>query len=430
MHSIAAIITAPGQAAISAIRISGDDSWQIVSKFVTAELKPAEMKLAWFKNADEKIDQVLVLPFKAPRSYTGEDVIEIHCHGGVYLAKRILSLLLDAGAKLAREGEFTERAFLNQKLDLSQAESVLDLIHSRSKSSGENAVKIYQGYLGEQIHMIRNDLISLMGSVVAGIDFPDEVGDFDSQLFANKIKNAIDKINELLKGEADGRILREGYKVAIVGQPNAGKSSLLNVLLHEQRAIVTDIAGTTRDLIEEQISIEGLPVILLDTAGLRDSEDTVEKIGIERSKKAIEEADLVLHLQDLSDDQVCKIKIPAGVNCIRVGTKKDLVSEGKDLDILISSNTEENISKLKQMIYERAINAAELPVKINQRQADLLRKSKDALAKSLEAADQKHPADFWTIDLKAAIASLGEITGDVLTEELLDEIFSKFCIGK
>jgi len=444
VSSIAAIITAPGQAAVSIIRVSGEDSWDIVTRFLPrASLKANHFKLSWFVLKDKdgdtvKLDQVLVLPFKAPRSYTGEDVIEIHSHGGSYIANKILDTILDAGARLAKPGEFTERAFLNHKIDLSQAESVMDIISARSSAMGANAIKLYQGQLGSKIRSLRETLLDLLASVTAGIDFPDEVGDYDANDFAESIDVALNTIDELLAGEEQGRILREGYKVALVGDPNVGKSSLLNTLVNDERAIVTDIAGTTRDVIEESISIKGLPVVLLDTAGIRDSDDLVEKIGIKKSFKAIEDADLVIDLYDLS----CVVaagapaqaatnspRYPSARKILRVGTKSDL-AQGEGYDLCVSSKTGENIDKLKDMIYRSAMNSANSDLKINKRQADLLRQSKSSLELALQAARAQEAPDFWTIDLKAAIQALGEITGDVITEELLDNVFSKFCIGK
>lgn len=430
MSTIAAIITAPGNAAVSIIKISGDDSWRIAEALTTKQLEHRRVEITWLYEENKPLDQVLILPFKAPQSYTGEDLIEVHSHGGMWITEKILKLILEAGAVPAKPGEFTERAFLNHKLDLSQAEAILDIIQARSSKAGENAIKLYQGYLGSAIKEIRLSLLNLLGELTACIDFPDEVTDYNAEQYKTQITNQIQKITELLAGEEEGHILREGYKVAIIGNPNTGKSTLLNTLLKKERAIVTDIAGTTRDLIEESYSIKGLPLILLDTAGIRDSSDRVEQIGIERSWQAIEEADLIIYLTDLT-----RIDPPNTVkskNHIIVGTKLDLRSPttATEFDLCISSKTGANIEKLKELIYSRIIhgNINENQVKINHRQADLLRKAKTALEQSMNST---HLAtDFWTIDLRTAIAALGEITGESLTEELLDNIFSRFCIGK
>jgi len=514
MHSIAATITAPGAAAVSVTRISGEDSWAVAARILkNPKLEANKISLAWLLDGDNKLDHVLVLAFKAPHSYTGEDVIEIQSHGGAYISRRILQLILDAGAKLAKPGEFTERAFLNHKLDLSQAESIVDLIEARSALSSENAIKLYQGELGEAIATMRQELLELLGAITAGIDFPDEVGDYSSSEYQSRIVTVIAKIDELLAGENAGRILREGYRVALVGAPNAGKSSLLNTLVEEDRAIVTDIPGTTRDIIEESISIHGLPVVLVDTAGIRESQDLVEQLGIERSQQAMAEADLVIVLEDMAghcEERVSATKqaatectviaslrsgrsnphathedrhaaeplamtnVPAA-KLIRVGSKLDLCapslrgtecrsnphathedrhaaeplamtntviasppasslrgtecrSNPPDYDLCISTKDGTNISELKELIYERVLTGSGAGIKINERQADLLRQARKHLEQSLSST--KLAQDFWTIDLKSAIEALGQITGAVLTEQLLDDIFSRFCIGK
>jgi len=435
VSTIASIITAPGNAAVSIIKISGEEAWAIAEKLTEKTFKHRYIELAWIKgNNNENLDQVLVLPFKSPNSYTGEDLIELHSHGGSWITEKVLERVLEVGAKLAKPGEFTERAFLNQKLDLSQAEGILDIINARSSSAGENAIKIYQGFLGSEIQAIRLELLNLMGEITASIDFPDEVGDYDRSKYQLQIDSQLVRVNKLLAGEQEGHILRNGYKVALVGNPNVGKSTLLNTLLKKERAIVTDIAGTTRDVIEEAFSIKGLPIILLDTAGLRESIDKVEKIGIEKTREIIKEADLVISLQDISlEEDLDVLDLLKTKQFIRVGTKKDIspIHDGQSFDTSISALTGEGIEELKEMIYERILGSSQSDsaVKVNHRQADLLRKARTALENSREAAEHE-PEDFWTIDLRAAIAALGEITGETLTEELLDNIFSRFCIGK
>ncbi|MFM7457150.1 MAG: tRNA uridine-5-carboxymethylaminomethyl(34) synthesis GTPase MnmE [bacterium] len=443
----------------------------------------------------KKVDQALVLCFKAPKSFTGEDVIEIQCHGGTWLSKKILSLVLENGARLAQAGEFTERAILNKKLDLSQAEGILDLIHSRGELSSANALKLYSGNLGKRIQELRVELLGILAELIACIDFPDEVSEYSREIFSQKLYKIIDEVQEILKSEKSGLILREGFKVALAGAPNAGKSSLLNAMLESDRAIVTDVAGTTRDIIEESINLNGLTVVFLDTAGIRESEDKVEQIGIGLSKKVIQEADLVLWLEDLSSETASAAQSDESAEILlnlkpekllRIGTKLDLVEAGENAeigvreqcydgrvaertssrlrrtndrstlgvhedheagenaeigvplhahDILISTSRNINIKKLKELIFSKAnpelkkvhdINS----VGINTRQADLLRQCINELKKAINAAQDNLAHDFWTIDLKAAIARLGEITGDDLNEEILDTMFSQFCIGK
>ncbi len=475
MPSIAATITAPGPAAVSITRISGDDSWLLAKQIIEnkIQLEAGCFKLAWIVDpkSQERVDQALILAFKAPHSYTGEDVIEIQSHGGTYISERILELCLEAGAKLAKPGEFTERAFLNHKLDLSQAESIMDLIESRTSLASQNALKIFEAKLSQAITQLRTEILDLLAGLTAGIDFPDEVGDYDNSKFQKQTETIIQSIDTLLAGAKEGRILREGFKVAIVGLPNAGKSSLLNVLLEDDRAIVTDIAGTTRDVIEETISIRGLPVVLLDTAGLRASQDLVEQLGIERSLQTIQEADLILHLisckedtggaksetasskqnfdynniitileslkasqhKDLQINNADEQKFSSPPNLLKIGSKLDLHPnvDQTAYDLCISSLSGQNITQLKDLIYSKAISQnSPSDIKVNDRQAALLRSAKHHLEHSLQAAEANLAQDFWTIDLKAALEALGEITGSVLTEELLDNIFAKFCIGK
>lgn len=427
--TIAAIITAPGEAAISAIRISGDESWAIAKKIseLKKDFQEKQVELTWIKNQTETLDQVIIIPFKKPRSFTGEDVIEIHSHGGYLCINKILELVLENGARLAKPGEFSEQAVLNGKMDLIQAEAINDLITAKTELARKNAIEIYKGELGNEIEELRTSLLNLLGAITASIDFPDEVGDYDREAFKNSIQDCIKNIETILETEKQGEILRQGYKIALIGKPNAGKSTLLNTLLKKDRAIVTNIAGTTRDSIEEFYNLDGFPIILIDTAGIRQSKDAIEKIGIEKSHAAARDADLILELIDLSDPSV-EIQ---NKNSVKIGSKADLkriISIRTEHNI--SANDQKSIEQLKELIKTKInlLAGSEKNVKINQRQADLLRQSREALLKSLDSVALSE--DFWTIDLKNAIHHLGEITGDSLTEELLDNIFSRFCIGK
>lgn len=437
MNTIAAIVTSLGKSAVSIIRVSGSLSFPVAQKLTETVFEDHHVTLAWIKDptSSQNVDQVIILPFRSPRSYTGEDIVEIHSHGGLWVVDKILSLLLEEGIHLAKPGEFTERAFLNGKIDLSQAESIMDLIEARSASSGNNAIKIYQGYLGKEILELRQKLLALLGDLTAAIDFPDEVSSYEPSRFQLELQFVIEGISKLLETEKEGHILRSGYKVAIVGNPNVGKSTLLNTLLSKERAIVTDIPGTTRDLIEESYSLNGIPIVLLDTAGIRQSDDKVEQIGIQKTIEAIHEADLILHLKDLSSEEASMIDFDSMLenkDCISIGTKLDLCLNDNlmDTQIQISSKNNINIDQLKQMISSRIIGdqKQDFSIKINHRQADILRKAKSSLEHSLEASSES--IDFWTIDLRQAILYLGEITGETLSEELLDNIFARFCIGK
>lgn len=427
MTTIAAIITAPGEAAIAAIRISGQESWAIAKKISGKILKEKQVELAWIKKGSEKLDQVIIIPFKEPKSFTGEDVIEIHSHGGFLCVNKILELILEHGARLAKPGEFTQQALLNGKMDLVQAEAIHDLITAKTDLARKNALEIYRGELGCEIKELRVSLLNLLGALTASIDFPDEVGDYDRTSYINAIEACISSINKILGTEKQGEILRQGYKVALIGKPNVGKSTLLNTLLKKDRAIVTEIAGTTRDSLEEFYNLDGFPIILYDTAGIRDSEDRIEKIGIEKSISIAQDADLVLELIDLSETNTEIQK----EDSIKIGTKSDLeIKSTIKTDLNISAENKDNIDKLKELIkaHINLLAGAEHNVKINQRQADLLRQCKEALLRSTAATNLSE--DFWTIDLRNAIHHLGEITGESLTEELLDNIFSRFCIGK
>lgn len=427
MATIAAIITAPGEAAISAIRISGAESWNIIQKISEVNLQERQAELAWIKKADEKLDQVIIIPFKAPKSFTGEDVIEIHSHGGYICVTRILELILEKGARLAKAGEFSEQAVLNGKMNLVQAEAINDLITAKTELARKNALEIYKGSLGSKIQEIRTRMMQILGEITASIDFPDEVGSYDKEKYKQLINNLIKEIEEISQTEKQGEILRHGYKVALIGQPNVGKSTLLNKLLKRDRAIVTEIAGTTRDSIEEFYNLDGYPIVLIDTAGIRESDDLVEKIGIEKTQSIAKDADLVLELIDLS----VKDSHIQDHDSIKIGTKADLDKKSSvEVRLEISEQSEKSIEALKELIKEK-INLlvnSEASFNVNQRQAELLREAKEALKRSITATELSE--DFWTIDLKNAIYHLGEITGESLTEEILDNIFSRFCIGK
>ena len=301
--TISAISTPIATGGVGVIRISGEKSFEIARKISNKEeFEPNYITHAWILDGDKKVDEVLILPFKAPKSYTGEDVIEIHCHGGVNIVKKILELTFKNGARHAEKGEFTKRAFLNKKMDLSQAEAVADLIHSKTKDFVMTSAKNLSGVLGQKINEIRNNLFQTLSKIVAGIDFPEDVKEPDYEELIISFRNAISDIDSILSTASTSNILRQGISVAIVGRPNVGKSSLFNALLNLDRAIVTDIAGTTRDVLKDTLDF-GIPITLVDTAGIRDDNDIskVEEIGIEYSRQSLEEADLVLFLYDAKD---------------------------------------------------------------------------------------------------------------------------------
>ncbi len=437
--TITAIATPIGTGGVGVIRISGDRSFEIIGKiFSKKNLEAGRIAHGWIMDGDKKIDEVLVLPFKNPNSYTGEDVIEIHCHGGINVVRNILDLVLQNGARTAERGEFTKRAFLNKKMDLSQAEAVADLIHAKTKNFAKQSAKNLSGVLGEKIKEIRTDIFNVLSKIIAGIDFPEDVAEPEYSYIISEFEKALEKIDKILAGAKSSDILRQGVKIAIVGRPNVGKSSLFNTLLNVERAIVTDIAGTTRDVLKENLDWD-VAITLIDTAGIRDNEDVgkVEEIGIEYSKQSAEDADLVLFLYDVSagmteEDKIILDLIKDKTHLI-VANKSDLVqavpAEG---EILISTKTGDGIEELKSKIKEIVYNFSpdEMEYVTNSRQQDCLCKCRESLIQALDAAKINELQDLISIDLKTALLYLDEITGEVVTDEILNNIFDHFCIGK
>ena len=438
--TIAAIATPIGTGGVGVIRISGDKSFEIAEKIYSKQnLKAGEISHGWILDNEKKIDEVLILPFKNPNSYTGEDVIEIHCHGGVNVVRNILDIVLKNGARMAERGEFTKRAFLNKKMDLSQAEAVADLIHAKTRDFAKQSAKNLSGVLGQKIKEIRQDIFNVLSKIVAGIDFPDEVVEPEYEYLIKEFENAIEKIDNILASANSSNIMRQGIKIAIVGKPNVGKSSLFNTLLNVERAIVTDIAGTTRDVLKETLDWD-VAITLVDTAGIRDSEEVgkVEEIGIEYSKQSAEEADLVLFLYDASkgmdeDDKVI-LDLVKNKNYIIIANKIDLGCKNNiNSDVIkLSTVTKEGLSQLKEKIKQTAYNFSleDTEFVTNNRQQDCLEKCKYSLSLALQAAQNRQLQDLISIDVKSALLYLDEITGEVITDEILNNIFDHFCIGK
>jgi len=439
--TIAAISTPMGTGGVGVIRISGDNAFDIIKNMYNrSEFKPNTISHGWvIDNFDDnkKVDEVIVLPFFNPNSYTGEDVIEIQCHGGVNIVKKILSLALANGCRMAEKGEFTKRAFLNKKMDLSQAEAVADLIHSKTQEFVSTSAKNLSGVLTNKIAEIKKSIMDILSKIIAGIDFPDDVAEPEYEYLTVEISKNIDDIEIMLSSASTSNIMRQGVSVAIVGRPNVGKSSLFNALLNLDRAIVTDVAGTTRDILRETLDF-GIPVTLIDTAGIRDNKNVskVEEIGIEYSKQSIDEADLVLFLYDVSvgmtPDDIEIWELANNKKCIKIANKSDLASIRNEEDYYISTLTKEGIEDLKNLIKSNVceINPENLEFSTNTRQQECLRKAQDSLKIALEAAQRKELQDLISIDVKAAILSLDELTGEVVTDEILNNIFDNFCIGK
>lgn len=425
-----AIATPVGIGAVGIVRLSGPEAKAIATSLFKRPLLPRTAAVGRLKEQDGTVlDQAIALYFPAPHSYTGEEVVEFHCHGAPYLLNRVVEACLKAGARLADAGEFTRRAFLNGKLDLTRAEAVGDLLGAMTQGSHRQAIIHLEGRLATRIRQQRDKLLGAVAEIEAAVDFPDDVPEpaFDELL--RVVETVRGELQHLLATADEGRIWREGLQVVLVGRPNVGKSSLLNALVGHERAIVTSVPGTTRDTLEEWLSLEGIPVRLVDTAGLRESDDLVEQMGIARARRALEAADVVLWLVEANgrglDDE------PPGEAHKRllVANKADL---GGDVPgaIQVSAKTGEGLDQLKLALLSRVTGAVPEPdrVTINGRQRQVLLRASAALDRWRQA--EGLPIDVWTVDLKDAIAHLGEVTGEAVHEQVVGEIFSRFCIGK
>ncbi len=440
-ETIAAISTPLGTGGVGVIRISGDKSFKIAKKILDIKnLTPGKICHGWVVDGNTKIDEVIILPFKNPNSYTGEDVIEIQCHGGVNVVKNILDLTLKNGARIAERGEFTKRAFLNKKLDLSQAEAVDDLIHAKTSNFAIQSARNLSGVLAKKIKEIKDGLFETASRIVAGIDFPEDVPEPEYSYLIERFNNTIKEIDSILDCAKSSDILRQGIKVAIVGRPNVGKSSLFNALLNIDRAIVTDIAGTTRDVIKESLDL-GVAVTLIDTAGIREEGniDKVEEIGIEYSKQSVKEADFILFLYDakegLTKDDKEIFEIIKNKPHLVIANKIDLANdfmEELSNTIKISTTTKEGLKLLQETLKNNICNFTpeETEFITNKRQQHCLERSRESLERALHAAKAEELQDMIYIDVKSALLSLEEITGEVINDDILNNIFDHFCIGK
>ena len=456
MSTIVSISTAPGIGGIGIIRMSGKESFDILNKIFIAkspkdisEIPGYSIKYGHIFENDKIIDEVLVSYFKAPKSYTTENMCEINSHGGNIVMRKILELCQNNGAELAEPGEFTKRAFLGGRIDLSQAESIIDIINAKSEREAKEGIKQLEGYLSERIKDIKEDLLETMTNIEVSIDYPEydtpDVG-FDDVL--NNINISRKKLEDLKKSFDNGKIIKEGIKTVIIGKPNAGKSSLLNAILKEDRAIVTEIEGTTRDTIEEFININGIPLKIIDTAGIREAKDEVEKIGIEKSKKLAEEADLIIAILDSSNDLTEEdfeiLKIAKNKKSIIVLNKSDLKQRVSDenpkLDIFsrniinLSAKNKTGLNllfeKITDMFNFNEINLDNDIVITNERHKNLIEKAIRNLDKAESTLKAGMPIDIVEISLKNVLSCLGEITGEEAGEEIINEIFARFCLGK
>ena len=454
--TIAAIATAvaPGQGSVAIVRLSGPTAEAIGRRLFQAPgRQPWESHRVLYGHvvdpaSGERLDEALLLLMRAPRSFTREDVVEFHCHGGVVAVRRVLELVLAAGARPASPGEFSQRAVLNGRLDLTRAEAIAALVTARSRRAAQLAMAGLDGGLQRQIEALRSRLLDQLAELEARVDFEDELPPLDPTAVLAALHSVRQELESLVAEARQGALLREGLRVAIIGRPNVGKSSLLNLLSRRQRAIVTDLPGTTRDLLESELVLEGVPLTLIDTAGIRSTGDRVEQLGIARSREALASADVVLLLYDLSSgwteaDAALRQQVPEGVPLLLVGNKCDLLPEAidpqgagasaADLEsVPISALADVGRAALVEQLL-RCCGAAGLQglqQALNARQADLAQRAAAALAECGAAATAELPWDFWTIDLREAVRLLGEITGAEISEAVLERVFSRFCIGK
>ena len=456
-ETISAVITALGEGAVGIVRISGEQAlavgetlFKAASGKKLAEYKPNTMVYGHVYDQDGSlVDEVLAVFMQGPRSYTAEDVVEIQCHGGLQSLKKILQLTYAAGARPAEAGEFTKRAFLNGRIDLTQAEAVMDIIRSRSEASLKLAARQQQGQLAKELRGLRSALVDVVVNLEAVIDYPEEdIEDVTYGRVQESIASCNDAIDSLLAHAHTGKILREGLRTAIVGKPNVGKSSLLNALLKEERAIVSQYAGTTRDVIEEQLLLDGVPLVLADTAGIRSTEDFVEKIGVEKSRQLLQDAELVICVVDGSEGLTAEdeaiLAAASGKPCVIIVNKSDLglavdldeLKErfGQDKVMTLSAKTLTGVEAfsawLKDYVYGSEGALSDGAYVQNVRQERLLREARQSLEDASQAAAAMLPYDCIEIDVRTAIDLLGEITGDTVQDEIINEIFSRFCIGK
>ncbi|MEQ9000769.1 MAG: tRNA uridine-5-carboxymethylaminomethyl(34) synthesis GTPase MnmE [Coleofasciculus sp. B1-GNL1-01] len=452
-ETIAAIATAvvPQQGSVGIVRVSGENALEIARQLFHAPGRQAwqthRILYGYVRHPQTQqiVDEALLLIMQSPRSYTREDVVEFHCHGGIMPVQQVLQLCLELGARLAQPGEFTLRAFLNGRLDLTQAESIADLVGSRSPAAAQAALAGMQGKLAVPIRQLRATCLDNLAEIEARIDFEEDLPPLDEAGIVAQLQQVLTDIKQILATADRGQLLRTGLNIAIVGRPNVGKSSLLNAWSRSDRAIVTDLPGTTRDVVESQLVVGGIPIQVLDTAGIRETVDQVEKIGVERSRRAAEAADLIVLVIEATtgwttEDQEIYTQVKHRPLILVINktdlTPADSVSYPDSIDRVITAAVTKNegIEALEQGILEAVqtgtLHAADLDLAINQRQAAALTQAKIALEQVQETIAQQLPLDFWTIDLRGAIQALGEITGEEVTESVLDRIFSRFCIGK
>ena len=451
--TIAAISTPKGEGGIAIIRISGDKSFEILDKIFikknpNADLGFYKLNYGFIKDGEKIVDEVMVVRLKAPKSYTCEDIVEINCHGGTLVSEKVLELVLRNGAKHAESGEFTKRAFMNGRIDLSQAEAVMDIIQGKTEKSVSLSLDQLRGDLRDKVNEFKKALLDITAHVNVVLDYPEEgIDDPLPVELRDNLEKVYEEANRLIDSYDTGKKIKEGIKTVIVGKPNVGKSTLLNALLREERAIVTHIAGTTRDVIEEIINIKGIPLVLVDTAGIRKTDDIVENIGVEKSKQFIEKADLVLLVLDASKElenedievinQIKENKKKVIVLLNKIDLNKKINLAGHNLENIVEISAKDNIGieDMQEKIYSYIVeedveNSSEKLIITNIRHKTALEKTKDAIKNIFETIDMGLPMDLISVDLKEALDSLSEITGEISSEDILDHVFGNFCVGK
>ena len=458
-ETIAAIATALSDSGIGIVRISGDDAIEIGSRVYRSKNGCHSLKdygshtihYGFIMDGDEILDEVMVAVMKAPNSYTKEDTVEINCHGGVLIVQKVLETVLRNGARLAEPGEFTKRAFLNGRIDLAKAEAVMDIIHSRNEFALKSSMKQLKGSISDCIRQMREEILYEIAFIESALDDPEHISTegYPEKLLP-KIGDLLLRCNKLIDSADDGKVLKEGINTVIVGKPNAGKSSLMNLLVGEEKAIVTEVAGTTRDVLEESIRLHGIGLNIIDTAGIRSTEDVVEKIGVERALKIASDADLIMYVVDSSvaldesDEEI--LDLIRGKKCIVLLNKTDLVpvveeeelrKKLRDAEIsVIRTSTRDNTgieefeNTIKEMFFSGALSMNEEVIITNMRHKQALEEARDSLLMVKKSLEDEMPEDFYSIDLMSAYASLGYIIGEEVGEDLVNEIFSMFCMGK
>ncbi|KXB59496.1 tRNA modification GTPase TrmE [Leptotrichia wadei] len=451
--TIAAISTPKGEGGIAIIRISGDKSFEILDKIFVkknpnANLGFYKLNYGFIKDGEKIVDEVMAVRLKAPKSYTCEDIVEINCHGGTLVSEKVLELVLRNGVRHAESGEFTKRAFMNGRIDLSQAEAVMDIIQGKTEKSVSLSLDQLRGDLRDKVNQFKKALLDITAHVNVVLDYPEEgIDDPLPAELRNNLEEVYEEANRLIDSYDTGKKIKEGIKTVIVGKPNVGKSTLLNALLHEERAIVTHVAGTTRDVIEEIINIKGVPLVLVDTAGIRKTDDIVENIGVEKSKQFIGKADLVLLVLDASKElenedievinQIKENKKKVIVLLNKIDLNKKINLEGHNLENIVEISAKDNIGieDMQEKIYSYIVeedveNSSEKLIITNIRHKTALEKTKDAIKNIFETIDMGLPMDLISVDLKEALDSLSEITGEISSEDILDHVFGNFCVGK